>query len=281
MILIDADSIVYAAGFACEQKMYHVDSRVFNDKDTAIGYAEFMGLEADEVTEFIQVQPVSHALANARNTLHGILSDLQQRGYDVDDVQVYLTEGLSFRKDVATLRPYKGQRLNVKPVHYEAIREYLVKHWLAYISSEFEADDCVAMDSKAYPRAVICSIDKDLNQLPGTHWNWRTKELYEVTEAEGLRNFYRQMLTGDAVDNIPGLYKLYGKKCTKKILDPLEGIETLGGLWQYVKNVYHQAAMEFESRGEYLPYNVPQVLLEIGTLLYLKRSPTDEWSPPE
>jgi hypothetical protein len=276
MILIDADSIVYACGFACERKMFHVDDRVFDDRGDAEGYADFIGLDPQEIMEFMFVQPESHARQMAKQTLDGILSDLKDTEF-----KVFLTQGGGFRARLATLAPYKGNRPNVKPVHYDEIRRYMVDQWGASVSTEIEADDAVAIESTMNPGAVIVSIDKDLDQLPGMHWNWRQKRMYEITYEEGNRMFYRQMLKGDAVDNIPGLYKLYGRKCTERVLSPLADVHSPKEMYQYVRGVYNKAAMEFEERGEVL--NIPPVstvLRELGRLLWLKRTPDDEWTPP-
>ena len=61
---------------------------------------------------------------------------------------------------------------------------------------------------------IVAHIDKDINMIPGMHYNWELKRLgklirpatiYEVTEEEALYNFYYQLLVGDATDNIKGV----------------------------------------------------------------------------
>ena len=49
---------------------------------------------------------------------------------------------------------------------------------------------------------MIVSVDKDMLTLPGLHL--RDGELVEISRLEADRNFYRQVLTGDASDNYPG-----------------------------------------------------------------------------
>ena len=60
---------------------------------------------------------------------------------------------------------------------------------------------------------VICSIDKDLLQVPGLHYNWvhdrsernDTNGKVSVSEDVGLRKLYQQVLTGDSTDAILGI----------------------------------------------------------------------------
>jgi hypothetical protein len=67
----------------------------------------------------------------------------------------------------------------------------------------------------------IVSIDKDLLQIPGMHFNFVRGTLYLINELDGLRCFYRQILTGDLpTDNIPGIYGL-GSKTASKMIDHL------------------------------------------------------------
>lgn len=71
---------------------------------------------------------------------------------------------------------------------------------------------------------IICSRDKDLKMVPGMHYSWEcgrqpsfgpieVDEIGEIKlvkegkkiEGTGIKFFYSQAITGDSVDNIPGL----------------------------------------------------------------------------
>lgn len=76
-----------------------------------------------------------------------------------------------------------------------------------------EADDILGMlgsvaTLKDGSVPVMVTIDKDLRQVPGWHYN-PDKEDHpvRVTQEEGDRFFHRQWLMGDATDSIPGLWK--------------------------------------------------------------------------
>lgn len=73
---------------------------------------------------------------------------------------------------------------------------------------------------------IICSIDKDLLQIPGKHFNFVKQEFKEVTIENGIKHFYSQMVIGDRSDNIIGINGL-GEKKTAKLLDPLNTEEEL------------------------------------------------------
>jgi hypothetical protein len=136
-------------------------------------------------------------------------------GSEADSYQIYLTseDKSNFRLKVATIKPYKGQRPVAKPYWYEQVRRYLVKFRGAIVISGMEADDKLSIeqwknhkDEKCDYDTIICSLDKDLMMVPGWHYNWTKKKKEWISETEGLRNFYCQLLTGDGVDNIPGLH---------------------------------------------------------------------------
>jgi 5'-3' exonuclease len=75
---------------------------------------------------------------------------------------------------------------------------------------------------------IICGIDKDLLQIPGRHYRWpiyrygkviRESEHLTITEEEGWRNYFTQMLTGDSSDNIIGVEGIGIKKAAKLLSD--------------------------------------------------------------
>src|SRR3990167_6479678 len=100
---------------------------------------------------------------------------------------------------------------------YKANRKYLVKEWGAVVTEGYEADDGIGIALTKHPDAIVCSLDKDLLQLPGKHWNWVKEEFNEVTEWEGLQRFYAHILQGDASDNIKGA-KGIGAVKSRKII---------------------------------------------------------------
>lgn len=175
----------------------------------------------------------------------------------------YLTGSGNFRKEIAVTEPYKGNRKQPRPVHYQALREYLVDTWNCYMIEGEEADDAIGI--KAYSMDVesytICSIDKDLDMIRGQHYNFVKDVFYDVTEEEAIFNFYKQILTGDRVDNIIGL-KGIGEVKAKRILEKCK-----------TETEMYLACLEAYDGNE-------KRVLENGQLLWIRREPGQIWTPP-
>lgn len=132
--------------------------------------------------------------------------------------QLYLTaskDDTAFRRKIYP--EYKGNRKAPRPIHYDDLRDFLVREWEAKMVSCIEADDAIGIDSNRSD-CVIVSIDKDLLQLPGLHYNFVKEEFKTVTKEEGIRFFYQQCLTGDKADNVKGIDGI-GPVKANKILD--------------------------------------------------------------
>lgn len=180
---------------------------------------------------------------------------------DYEDTEIFLTGTDNFRFDVATTAPYKGNRKDVKkPQHLALLRDYLVKAWGATISEGQEADDDIAIRAlELGSECIIVSIDKDFMQVPGWHYNFIKREKKFVTEEEGLRFFYKQILTGDNADNIKGIKGVGPVRAEKMLKDA----STPHQLYQCC----------VEAMGE-------ERVLENARLLWLRRKANEVWEPP-
>lgn len=213
-----------------------------------------IGYGADDDTE-------SHAVT----TLDGFICDLMLFDLpDVYDYEFYIT-GKSipnFRESIAVTQPYKGNREGTrKPVHLQALRDRLTDYWGAVVAEGEEADDCISKRMTELGDSAICvSIDKDLDTVQGWHYNFRKEEMYYVDEFEALYNFYTQLLVGDRVDNIQGVYGV-GPKKAEKLLD---GLTTAKEMWDVC----------VETHGSY------DRALEDAQLLHMRRKDNELWHPP-
>ncbi len=195
--------------------------------------------------------------------------------------QIYLTstDKSNYRFDIAKTKEYKGNRKAAKPVHYDAIREYLTNYWNAAIITGKEADDAMGIEQSTNGRrfgsdsvTIICTIDKDLDMIPGWHYNFVTKELYETDDpgalglsenrrklsGGGLLWFYAQMLLGDSADNIPGLKGFGPVKVHELLQDCKDEIEM-------VQNVYSQYTKEMPKK------EAIERMKEVADLLWIQR----------
>lgn len=228
-----------------------------------------------------------------------------------DEYQLYVTSNdkSNFRFEVATIKPYKGNRPTDKPYYYDKIRDYLIKGRGAIEVFDMEADDAVSIEQtraleesrkegqsalerkgdiicssdiliegKFYTNAaygyrtdvtIICSIDKDLDNVTGYHYNWMKEDdgIYWIDELDGLKNFYCQLLTGDTVDNIPGLFGV-GK--SSKLLSTVNECNSEYDMYSYVLKQYERRL------GSY----ADQFLLENARLLWMLKTEDDVWEPP-
>lgn len=130
-----------------------------------------------------------------------------------DSYLAFLSPKRNFRHYIYPL--YKANRTQPKPIHLPACRDYLVTSWKASICEDIEADDALGIHQRE--GTIICSIDKDLRQIPGQHYNFVKNEWSDIDDYQADFNFYRQFLEGDRSDNIPGISGIGPKKAEKEL----------------------------------------------------------------
>lgn len=185
--------------------------------------------------------------------------------------QGYLTGKGNFRDETATILPYKGNRDRAdRPYWYTNIFNYLITERGCVLVDGYEADDALAMyHFGSDDSTVLCSRDKDLRQVPGWHYTWPSwrqeeREPYYISELDGLRFFYSQLLTGDRADNIPGLYGVGSKSA---MVLRVQKAETELEMFKEVKEQYE---LRFGSYWD-------MFMCENGRLLWLLRHEDDDW----
>jgi hypothetical protein len=208
--LIDGDILLYECGFGAETgwKAIYPDSP---DPPSWEYVAEMVDSRIEEICKAVKA---------------------------TEKPRLFITGKDNFREKIAKKAIYKGQRDKLaKPWHYNNIKAYLIGCYDAEVVDGMEADDkmCIIQtnnlnldkkveDAYNYPFTIICTRDKDLRQCPGWHFGWELgsqpqfgpKLVDEIGEIHlssdnkkitgwGLKFFYSQLITGDRVDNIPGL----------------------------------------------------------------------------
>lgn len=149
---------------------------------------------------------------------------------EASEYKLFLTSPDNFRKHVYP--EYKANRTATKPKHLQFLKDYLIESWQGQVAERMEADDYLGINQ--HESSIICSIDKDLLQVPGKHFNFVKKEFYEVDEETGFRNFYTQLLTGDTSDNIKGIAGIGPVKAKKA----LTGYFTEQEMFSVVREMY-------------------------------------------
>ena len=153
-----------------------------------------------------------------------IKTDLKQwtpAGVDKIMVAMSCPRDKNYRRDF--WKPYKQHRDSVKKPD---CMDYAIE--CMYTADDkadsrcvdrLEADDLIGMMVSS-GRAIGVTVDKDLRQVPGWHWNPDKEEspvLVEEDEADAF--FYQQWMSGDSTDNIWGLWRVGPKKADKYLKD--------------------------------------------------------------
>ncbi len=214
----------------------------------------------DAITE-----PESVALARVDELMQRIIHETNSEFY-----YPFLTGSDNFRYKYYP--EYKANRKDsVKPVYLEACREYLVTQWKAQVSEGCEADDLMAIEQTKNPdETIICTIDKDLLQVPGRHYNFVKQEFMTITPKEGLFNFYWQFIMGDRSDNIFGFDGLARTTVPKKLqwlYDEIQFASQMGTERDMFDIVREQ-------------YSDDTRLLANGICLWMQREPEQIWEFP-
>ena len=133
----------------------------------------------------------------------------------VTDLKFCFTSSPNFRYSV--MSTYKHNRKDKdKPTMLKELRDYVQRNYKVKNKPRLEADDVLGILATLSPeKYIVCSIDKDLNQIAGEHYNWDKDIRYEVTPEEGDFLFYKQILKGDSVDGYKGCPYIGEKKATK------------------------------------------------------------------
>ena len=199
-ILFDLDSLVYVS-------IYKVLS--FSEIKQMIK----QGKTRQEIENKIIIE-ANERLANICLDILGQIEDSGIEYQDMNDVEYYITSNIfSFRKK---------------------LRDYLITNENVKYSLEWESDDHIYERAKELEyNCVVCTVDKDLNQIKGLKFDlYREKtgivnpEGYEIRRYRGLRYIteenanklvWQQMLEGDAVDNIKGVKGIGKVKAAKQI----------------------------------------------------------------
>ena len=268
---IDCDVLLYAVGFVGQT------TAVLDGEGQPFLNADGTPMRRDKPV--LTLAP-EQAQAQLIQMLQRILT---QSGGTVGEL--YLTGVDNFREHWAVEGyPYKGNRAGQdKPLLYNDLREFLIRDLGAIVVDGFEADDQLAYNAHHYGWG-IATVDKDLLQVPGWHFNWLKKDPkpFQVSEVEGLRSFYLQLMSGDATDNIPGLKKMTGQIATAKLKKPIAEATSEEVMWKHVKSVWLDAYRKNGMCLDDAETVVDEWLVRIGTLLWMDINMEGlGWVPPD
>lgn len=263
--LFDADLFVFRASASCEHKITAKE-------------AEFDGTVAGDVV----MLPIETAYQRLENLLQVTYNTLGIK--DNSNVSMFLAGETNYRKRINP--EYKANR-PPKPVYLPALRDYVIQNCGAVCAEDQEADDCLGIAQTkcwdAGEQSCIVSVDKDLYQIPGTHFRflkWTGSEAFpatfeegiiEIDEDEALYNFYVQLLMGDNTDNVKGCPKI-GPVKAEKALRPFYGDEI--GLCHAVYEKYAEAYPDM------CIDELDDLITMVGQMVWIRRQPDQLWVSP-
>ena len=274
-LLVDADCLIYESAFSAQKTRYHYLDKQFEDADQAKAYCkanelDYRKLRKDGViTSHLEVLPEGAAKMIYRQKLAAICNACGSDSYKL----VVSGDG-NYRDEIAKTRGYKANRANaIKPQHYLYVRSIVLDDKASDLTVGIEADDAIGIGMTLDPEAVCCSFDKDLNMLPGRHYDWDKQIRYRVKEADAHRWFLTQLLTGDTTDNVPGIPGC-GEKGAAAIINPHR--DNVLSMWEAVKAEHAKGPFTFKdgsTTGDPSTY-----LNEQGCLLWIRRKKGELWN---
>lgn len=323
-LIIDGDALVYSSGFVGERRELKAVHKQTGDEFTFKGRTEMYGKKRSKdggwlaeinktketpwtVDDFdlydIQVpKPVEYAL-NATKT--AILSSEYLTG--IKKRRLFVGKGESQRVEQSTLVKYKSGREDaLRPVHKEAIVEYMIKHHGAEVVEGIEVDDQLTILAWENPSNIIYGIDKD---YLGTHsrvfnpnqpergiqdcrcWGdlWveeiisktTGKKRYEV-KGYGRKWFLFQWCYGDNSDSYRAncaTNQEWGEMAAFNMLkDARNNKEGLEAVVNVYKTLYPKKFVVRGWRGDIISCDWTYVASEIFTMCYMLRSRDDDAS---
>ena len=177
IVLIDADSLVYACCYVVETQ-----------EEAYAKFDEILMYIVNDIDEVYNVTDVK--------VFHGHTGNFR---YDV--TPTYKAQRKSEKPEFYTkLSKYVKTAYEAISAKGEEVDDLVAKTWKLY--------------KKLNWPVCIVSIDKDYKQLPCLLYNYsKTKQTFtDISEAEARHNFWVQMLTGDRADNIKGVEGIGPKK---------------------------------------------------------------------
>jgi len=161
---------------------------------------------------------ITSAVVNERKAIADMSSYVEhlKKKSNCSEAILVLSGSNNFRYNV--LPTYKHHR-PPKPALVPVLKQYIIDNFRHELWDNLEGDDVIGIMMTQCPdQYVCCTKDKDLKQIPGTHFHMDREEFFYVAEEDGQAFFYTQILTGDATDGYYGCPGV-GKVAAAKILE--------------------------------------------------------------
>jgi hypothetical protein len=194
-------------------------------------------------------EPIDHVLQIAKTQVEGDLKRLGTNKY-----KAFLGKGDSFRVELSTLKKYKDNRKEMlRPLHMDAVTEYLERKFKAEIVTTLEVDDACVIECQSNKNAVIQGLDKDYYGQPVRFFNVNRPDegiqdcnqfgklwLDDKGDVRGIgrMHLYWQIASNDTSDNYAANcfsdIKWAGKSAYKSLVEAQDDVDA----WQLLKGIF-------------------------------------------
>lgn len=284
-LMIDADILVYKCAFSVEEVSTSIQSE--QGRTPVKDVREARKIQNDDmIVKETYIAPFSHAAANLRSMIDRIVREVTPDSFEL--VLSSSKKEVNRRNRIARILPYKVDR-PPKPFHYEALRKYIIEEFNTIVVEEGEADDYLG--AKQNEQTIIASIDKDLLQIPGRHFDINSSAFTDVTAlgqlsldssnkltGNGFKWFCAQCLLGDRTDAIRGIPYIRQVKVSQL----LAGAETAKACWERVVKEYQEnkhVPLDFWFVGETEEQARKRYMKEMAQLVWIAHSDDDYYRP--
>lgn len=287
---LDGDVLVYRAAFSVETNEVSLrkvrNGRVITSPLEGIKQAREHEGQDESIVVSRVIENKHNAISNLKSMIQNIIDKV-----DADEYEIVLSakaKDVNRRNKIARLMPYKADR-PPKPFHYETLRSLLIEEFNATVVEEGEADDYLG--AKQSDTSVIVTVDKDLLQIPGHHYDLNSRSFMVASElgeleldannklsGHGFKWFCAQCLLGDRVDAIKGIPFIR----QTRVAQLLTQLETKEKCWEIVKKEYMEnkkVPLDFGLPGEDEEQVRLRYLKEIAQLVWIAHSDDDYYMP--
>lgn len=169
-------------------------------------------LDEFTITDIQTPEPIDHVLQIAKTQ---VINDLKRIG--TNKYKAFIGKGESFRVELSTLLKYKDNRKDMlRPLHMDAVTEYLERKFQAEVVTGLEADDWCVIAAYKDKNCVVQAIDKDYYGQPVKFFNVNRPDegiqdcnqfgklwLDDKDKVRGIgrMHLYWQMCSNDSSDN--------------------------------------------------------------------------------
>lgn len=133
---------------------------------------------------------------------------------------------------------YKANRPKESPKWWGFTKNYSIGAWKAIEVNDIEVDDAVNIARLNIPDSFIVAIDKDLLNLEGIHYNWKSKEWIDNYFEDADLYFWRDMIVGQPGDGVSGIPKKGNAFFEKDFLSRYTFPDLINGVFNEYINYY-------------------------------------------